>query len=120
MINKKFYEEANLLAEERNISVEDVYEIFRKSLVNSYKKMFGNTSCKVTMNPDKNEILFTYNEEMKGKVKSQTFIDIYDVVKERFISERLPFWAVSLCRRWSGIFRMSICCCRPKRNTRES
>ena len=31
---------------------------------------------------DKNEILFTYNEEMKGKVKSQTFIDIYDVVKE--------------------------------------
>ena len=57
MINKKFYEEANLLAEERNISVEDVYEIFRKSLVNSYKKMFGNTSCKVTMNPDKNEIL---------------------------------------------------------------
>ncbi len=31
---------------------------------------------------DKNEILFTYNEQMKGKVKSQTFIDIFDVVKE--------------------------------------
>ena len=57
MINKKFYEEAVLLAEERNISVEDVYEIFKKSLINSYKKMFGNTSCRVSLNPERNEIL---------------------------------------------------------------
>ncbi len=57
MINKNFYEQAKELANERNITVEDVYEIFKKSLVNSYKKTYGNSSCKVILNPEKNEIL---------------------------------------------------------------
>ena len=56
MINKAFFEQAQELAEARGISVEDVYEIFKKSLVNSFKKIYGNTSCKVVINPDKNEI----------------------------------------------------------------
>lgn len=56
MINKAFFEQAQELAEARGISVEDVYEIFKKSLINSFKKIYGNTSCKVVINPDKNEI----------------------------------------------------------------
>lgn len=57
MINKSFFENAVEVAAEKGISVEDVYEIFKKSLVNSYKKVYGNTSCRVTINPEKHEIL---------------------------------------------------------------
>ena len=42
---------------ELSISVEDVYDNFSKGLVNSYKKIYGNTSCRVVINPEKNEIL---------------------------------------------------------------
>ena len=57
MINQKFYEEAQNLADVRKISVEDVYEIFKNSLVNAYKKMYGNTSCRVEFKPEKSAIL---------------------------------------------------------------
>ncbi len=57
MINKEFFESADLVAKERGISVEDVYDNFSKGLVNSYKKIYGNTSCRVVINPEKNEIL---------------------------------------------------------------
>lgn len=57
MINKAFFDSAVEVAEERGISVEDVYEIFKKGLINSFKKKNGNTSCKVVINPEKHEIL---------------------------------------------------------------
>ena len=57
MINKEFFESAQSVADERGISVEDVYDNFSKGLVNSYKKIYGNTSCRVVINPEKNEIL---------------------------------------------------------------
>lgn len=57
MINKVFFEQAAELAQARGITVEDVYETFKKSLENSFKKIYGNTSCKVIINPDRNEIL---------------------------------------------------------------
>ncbi len=57
MINKAFFENAHEVAEARGISVEDVYEVFKKGLINSFKKKNGNTSCKVIINPEKNEIL---------------------------------------------------------------
>ncbi|MBQ9520107.1 MAG: transcription termination/antitermination protein NusA [Acholeplasmatales bacterium] len=57
MINKEFFKNAELLATERGITVQDVYDNFEKGLISSYKKIFGNTSCKVIINPDKNEIL---------------------------------------------------------------
>ena len=53
MIKKEFFAAAQQLAEERNISVEDVYEIFKKALENSYKKEFGNTSCRIEIKPEK-------------------------------------------------------------------
>ena len=57
MINKEFFKNAEEVAESRGISVNDVYDNFSKGLVNSYKKIYGNTSCRVVINPDKNEIL---------------------------------------------------------------
>lgn len=57
MVNKEFFKNAEEVAEARGITVEDVYEIFKKALVNSFKKLYGNTSCKVVINPEKNEIL---------------------------------------------------------------
>ncbi len=57
MINKEFFKNAEEVAESRGITVEDVYEIFKKALVNSFKKIYGNTSCRVVINPEKNEIL---------------------------------------------------------------
>ena len=57
MINKEFFKNAEEVAEARGISVNDVYDSFSKGLVNSYKKIYGNTSCRVVINPDKCEIL---------------------------------------------------------------
>lgn len=57
MINKEFFKNAEEVAEARGITVEDVYEIFKKALVNSFKKIYGHTSCRAVINPDKNEIL---------------------------------------------------------------
>ena len=57
MIKKEFYEQVKQLAEERCISEEDVYEIFRKALENAYKREFGNSSCRVEFKPEKFAIL---------------------------------------------------------------
>ncbi len=57
MINKAFFENAKEVAESKGISVQDVYDNFAKGLVNSFKKIYGHSSCKVDINPEKNEIL---------------------------------------------------------------
>jgi signal transduction histidine kinase len=57
MINKAFFENAEEVAEARGIKVEDVYEVFRKGLINSFKKLNGNSSCEVIIDPDHHEIL---------------------------------------------------------------
>ncbi len=57
MIKKEFFEQVKLLAEERNITEEDVLEIFKKALENSYKKEFGNSSCRIEFKPEKFSIL---------------------------------------------------------------
>ena len=46
MINKEFFKNAEELAVARGIDVEEVYAIFEKALINSFKKMYGNTSCR--------------------------------------------------------------------------
>ena len=60
MIKKEFFEQVKLLAEERNISIEDVLEIFKKALENAYKKEYGNSSCRVEFKPEKSAI-FLYS-----------------------------------------------------------
>ena len=57
MIKKDFFVEAQNLAEARGIDVEDVYEIFKKALENSYKKMYNSTSCRIEIKPEKFSIL---------------------------------------------------------------
>ena len=57
MINKKFFESAKELAEERGISVEDVYEIIKEGLKKSYKRQYNNESCEIVVDPVKTEIL---------------------------------------------------------------
>ena len=57
MINKKAFEYAKELADEKGISVEDVYEIIKAGLVKSYKKEYGDESCEVIIDPVKTEIL---------------------------------------------------------------
>lgn len=57
MINKAFFENAREVAADKGISVQDVYDSFARGLVNSFKKVYGHTSCKVEINEAKNEIL---------------------------------------------------------------
>jgi N utilization substance protein A len=57
MINKDFFKQAEELAIAKGITIEEFYDLFSKGLVNSFKKMNGNTSCKVVINPAKSEIL---------------------------------------------------------------
>ncbi len=57
MTSKTFFETAEQVALEKGISVEDVYEATRKGLVQSFKKAYGNNSCKAVLNPEKHEIL---------------------------------------------------------------
>ena len=57
MIKKEFFEMVKLVAEERGITEEDVLEIMKRGLENSYKKEFGNSSCRVEFKPEKFSIL---------------------------------------------------------------
>ncbi len=57
MLNKEFFKQAEEVSKEKGISVEEVYMIMEKALINSHKKVFGNTSCRVEIRADKNEIL---------------------------------------------------------------
>ena len=60
MVAKKFFVVSEKLAEERSIKIEDVFEIFKKALENSYKKEYGNTSCRIEIKPEKSAI-FVYS-----------------------------------------------------------
>ncbi len=82
MINKNFYEQAKELAQQRNISLEDVYEIFKKSLVSSYKKIYGNTSCRVTLNPEKNEILLTGLKKVVSEYSEEKNDELEEILLE--------------------------------------
>lgn len=82
MINKEFFKNAEEVAESRGITVEDVYEIFKKALINSFKKINGNTSCRVVINPEKNEILLysvhkvveAYSEELDPEAPEEMLV----------------------------------------------
>ena len=54
--NKLYFETAKEVAEEKGVSVEDIYESTRKSFIYGFKKKYGNTSCEVVIDPDKNEL----------------------------------------------------------------
>ena len=92
MINKEFFKNAEEVAESRGISVEDVYEIFSKALVNSFKKIYGNTSCRTVINPDKNEILLfsvhkvveQYSEELEPDSPAEMLLSDAKAIKQSY------------------------------------
>lgn len=92
MINKEFFKNAEEVAETRGITVEDVYEIFKKALVNSFKKIYGNTSCRVVINPEKNEILLfsvhkvveQYSEEPDAEAPAEMLLEDAKNIKSSY------------------------------------
>lgn len=57
MVSKEFFRLLEVIAEERGISVELITDAFVKGMIVAFKKSKGHTSCRVEINPDKNEIL---------------------------------------------------------------
>lgn len=92
MINKEFFKNAEDVAQVKGISVEDVYEVFRKALVNSFKKIYGNTSCRAVVNPDKNEILLfsvhkvveEYSEELDPDAPQEMLLADAKAIKQSY------------------------------------
>ena len=92
MINKAFFEQAEEVAQARGITVEDVYEVFKKGLVNSFKKIYGHTSCRVVINPDKNEILLysvhkvveAYSEELDPEAPAEILLEDAKKIKQSY------------------------------------
>jgi len=56
MVNKEFYKQLELLAEDKGLSLEQLLEAFEKGLINGYKRENGNTSVRVEFKPEKHEL----------------------------------------------------------------
>jgi len=57
MISKEFFENVELMAKERGITVEQALEAVREGMIKAYKKATGNPAARVEFKPEKNEIL---------------------------------------------------------------
>jgi N utilization substance protein A len=57
MISKEFFENVELMANERGITVEQALDAVKEGLIKAYRKANGNASARVEFKPDKNEIL---------------------------------------------------------------
>ena len=81
MISKEYFKSAEELAEYKGISIEDVHEAAKKGLIQSFKKVYGNTCCRVEINPEKSEILLF----AVYKVVDQLSEEVDDDAKEKEI-----------------------------------
>ncbi len=71
MKNKAFFQEVQEIAEQRELKPEEIYDIMAKAFEKAYEKKFGNTSCKVVINPDKGEInLFAVYKVVETKTEA--------------------------------------------------
>ena len=57
MISKEFFENVELMANERGITVEQALDAVKEGLIKAYRKANGNASARVEFKPEKNEIL---------------------------------------------------------------
>ena len=57
MISKEFYKQLEVVAEEKGLSIEQILESFRGSLIHAYKRNYGNSSVRVEFKPEKHELL---------------------------------------------------------------
>ncbi|MCR5350720.1 MAG: transcription termination factor NusA [Acholeplasmatales bacterium] len=69
--NKLYFETAKEVAEEKGVSVEDIYESTRKSFIYGFKKKYGNTSCEVVIDPDKNELTLYAKYQIVEKINEE-------------------------------------------------
>lgn len=88
MISKEFYKQVEAIAEQKELTIEEVLELMRKSLVNSYKKVFGNTSCRVSFNPKKNELLMFSVRKVVNEINDNVDDDIKQILLEDAIKEK--------------------------------
>ena len=92
MINKAFFEIAEEVAKDRGISVSDVYESFKKGLMNSFKKEFGNSSCEVVIDPDHHEISMysvhvvveAYSEDLEENATAEMLLEDAKKIKSTY------------------------------------
>lgn len=56
MKSKAFFESLREYSEQKDIDYDILEEIFKKALLNAYKKTYGNTSADVILNAEKNDI----------------------------------------------------------------
>ncbi|MCL2521365.1 MAG: transcription termination factor NusA [Erysipelotrichales bacterium] len=66
MVRKEFFKQIEIIAEEKGINVEDLYEAFRKAMVNAFRKMYGNSAARIEIKPARNEILI-YSQHLVVK-----------------------------------------------------
>ena len=63
MISKEFFENVELMANERGITVEQALEAVKEGLIKAYRKANGDASARVEFKPEKNEILM-YSQKL--------------------------------------------------------
>lgn len=57
MISKEFFENVELMAKERGITVEQALDAVKDGMIKAYRKATGNESARVEFKPEKNEVL---------------------------------------------------------------
>ncbi len=57
MVSKEFFKQLEIVAEEKGISVDDLIEAFKKSLMNAFKRTYGHQSARIKIKPEKHEIM---------------------------------------------------------------
>jgi len=91
MIKKAFFEQLREYAKLKNINYEVLLEIFRKGLLNSYKKTYGNTSAKVVLNDAKSEIKITSEKLVVDEIVNDPDLEIEQITLEdaKLIKQRV-------------------------------
>ena len=92
MINKAFFENAEEVASARGITVEEVYEVFKKGLINSFKKMYGNSSCEIIIDEGHHEIKMyslhvvveNYSEELEEDAMAEMLLEDAKKIKASY------------------------------------
>ena len=92
MINKAFFENAEEVASARGITVEEVYEVFKKGLMNSFKKMYGNSSCEIIIDEGHHEIKMyslhvvveNYSEELEEDAMAEMLLEDAKKIKASY------------------------------------
>ena len=84
MIRKEFFKALEVLAEERGIEKEKILEIFRRGLLNAYKKEHQTSeNATIEFNEERNEILLVAEYEVVKEVETPGQISLKDARKRR-------------------------------------